>query len=466
MSSKEEIYDYVMNDPSDTNASVLSSLLNGLPEGSSLPDITEEDFGKILAVNEGGEWEAGTEEIVIPIEIDFEDKSVRLITPMQFSQDLIEKAGSRLVFKEDAGEGSFLVFKQVYAGLYGTFIPILLEKMYAEFDEYRPSGFYMIWIDNFTDVVSYLNLIPCYTENLSFPCEIKYIQGINYVDIDPSSASGPFPSHQGICANANQVRLTLLQDAPGWNNFQLEDYAKYDRYTVFSYTAPEGESVGEKFYIVFDNKNDTRDFGMRVPLWEGYPLIPIGVVDEEDLYASISFSSSDYQISKKMFVNAKENPIIYVANGNVLISCTRTFCADGEYAEYEGVIDSSVKVTLIFDYDGEDDEDTEIIIPIYVDNIEVPEPKTISFSEYEMELDEDGYITNEDVIEQLDTARVGDIFYFTAGSKWYVPATFYEGDAGIICTNICFDFDMSIAGIYNIQNINGRWHFSILTGER
>lgn len=56
MSTTNEIYDYVMNNPQDTNGSVLSSLLNALPTGGAdLPEVTSDDNGAALIVD-NGEW--------------------------------------------------------------------------------------------------------------------------------------------------------------------------------------------------------------------------------------------------------------------------------------------------------------------------------------------------------------------------------------------------------------------------
>lgn len=55
MSTKEEIFEYVMDTPGNTNPAVLRSKLNELPEGSSLPDVTAADNGRVLGVVDG-EW--------------------------------------------------------------------------------------------------------------------------------------------------------------------------------------------------------------------------------------------------------------------------------------------------------------------------------------------------------------------------------------------------------------------------
>lgn len=47
MSTKDEIFDYVMNSPENTNPSVLRSQLNSLETASELPPVTEEDNGKL-----------------------------------------------------------------------------------------------------------------------------------------------------------------------------------------------------------------------------------------------------------------------------------------------------------------------------------------------------------------------------------------------------------------------------------
>jgi len=59
MSTKEEVFDYVMDSPEDTNPSVLRSLLNSIPEGgggAALPEVTTSDNGYTLSVV-NGEWD-------------------------------------------------------------------------------------------------------------------------------------------------------------------------------------------------------------------------------------------------------------------------------------------------------------------------------------------------------------------------------------------------------------------------
>ena len=52
--SKEQVMDYVMNSPANTNPNVLSGMLDGI-SGTQLPSPTESDNGKVLGVN-GGEY--------------------------------------------------------------------------------------------------------------------------------------------------------------------------------------------------------------------------------------------------------------------------------------------------------------------------------------------------------------------------------------------------------------------------
>ena len=59
MSEKDEVFDYVMDSPQDTNPAVLRSLLNAIPEdggGADLPAVTTSDNGYTLSVVNGA-WD-------------------------------------------------------------------------------------------------------------------------------------------------------------------------------------------------------------------------------------------------------------------------------------------------------------------------------------------------------------------------------------------------------------------------
>jgi len=50
--SKEQVMDYVMNSPANTNPNVLSGMLDGI-SGTQLPSPTKSDNGKVLGVSNG-----------------------------------------------------------------------------------------------------------------------------------------------------------------------------------------------------------------------------------------------------------------------------------------------------------------------------------------------------------------------------------------------------------------------------
>lgn len=50
---KNDILDYVTETPGNTNRAVLGSMLDSVNSGSSLPSVTSDDNGKVLAVVEG-----------------------------------------------------------------------------------------------------------------------------------------------------------------------------------------------------------------------------------------------------------------------------------------------------------------------------------------------------------------------------------------------------------------------------
>lgn len=59
MAERDDVFDYVMDSPEDTNPSVLRSLLNAIPEGGGgavLPEVTSEDNGYTLSVVNGA-WD-------------------------------------------------------------------------------------------------------------------------------------------------------------------------------------------------------------------------------------------------------------------------------------------------------------------------------------------------------------------------------------------------------------------------
>lgn len=70
MSEKDNVFDYVMNSPEDTNPSVLRSLLNDIPEGGSgsqeFPTPSADNVGKIARVVSDGQggyaWSAENQE--------------------------------------------------------------------------------------------------------------------------------------------------------------------------------------------------------------------------------------------------------------------------------------------------------------------------------------------------------------------------------------------------------------------
>ena len=74
---KEQVIDYVMNSPANTNKAVLEGMLDGM-DGANVPTPTVEDAGKVLGVNENGNYalteaSEGGYECNEEIEIIFED---------------------------------------------------------------------------------------------------------------------------------------------------------------------------------------------------------------------------------------------------------------------------------------------------------------------------------------------------------------------------------------------------------
>lgn len=82
MSEKDNVFDYVMNSPEDTNPSVLRSLLNDIPEGTQeLPTPSASSVGKVATVvsdGQGGyEWGAETSSggvLFVTATMSFEDE--------------------------------------------------------------------------------------------------------------------------------------------------------------------------------------------------------------------------------------------------------------------------------------------------------------------------------------------------------------------------------------------------------
>lgn len=136
------------------------------------------------------------------------------------------------------------------------------------------------------------------------------------------------------------------------------------------------------------------------------------------------------------------------------------------YATFHGktneFADNETDIYLVFDGENTDEE-------IYVPQIvEAAEPKTISFDKNDMELDEDDIITNEDIIAQLNTARVGDTFMLAGtGNKLYIPTTFFEIGGILTCFNIYVNSDsLQIVGMYTIFEVGyGTWVFNSIEEE-
>lgn len=79
---KKQVIDYVMNSPANTNKAVLEGMLDGMG-GADVPTPTVEDAGKVLRVNESGNYaltEAGGGASSVLIVKRVEDSSGGLIT--------------------------------------------------------------------------------------------------------------------------------------------------------------------------------------------------------------------------------------------------------------------------------------------------------------------------------------------------------------------------------------------------
>lgn len=345
MSTTNEIYDYVMNNPQDTNGSVLNSLLNTLETGS-------DDVPDIVGV------------------VDFEENTITFpeeITYKYLKENLPQaKIG---FYAEGYGEETYY-----YLSLFGKiedggeyYIYKFENSIYFDL----PSSFFFL-IFNMSGVDT-----PVGTLELRFPEEednslITLYAGTDITEDGRFSYFVDLPdgvTQQFIYENAERITICCAlyqEEAPAVNLTLMERWVDYS----------------EHIYATFHGK--TNEFADN----------------ETDIY-------------------------------------------------------------LVFDGENTDEE---IYVPQIVET--AGPPITISFDKNDMELDEDGYITNEDVIAQLNTARVGDVFMLAGTSKTYMPATFLEAGGSIVCVNICINNSLQIEGLYSIIEVGyGTWVFNCMGEE-
>lgn len=343
MSSKEEIYDYVMNNPQDTNGSVLGSLLNTL---------------------ETGEVETPT----IVGAIDFEENTIT------FPEEVTYK-----YLKDNLPQAKVAFYEEDYVEVY-YYLSLFSREEYGEEEYY---GYKFDSMDS--PYPSFLLFLSMSDSDESIGTVELYL---------PEVEDNSLIILQAGTVIRDGERFSFFLDLPDGVTQQFI-YENAERIAIFCSLASGG----------------------------GAPYVNLTLMER-------------WQDS------SRHNYVTFHGKTNYL---------DGEKNIY-----------LVFD---EENTDEEIYVPQIVEAAAAAGLKTISFDEADMHLDEDGLITNEDVIAQLNTARVGDTFVLIGNRKTFMPTTFFEIGGKIACINICITDDLQILGMYTILEVEyGVWFFNF-TGE-